>query len=35
MEMEIVKGKQSKVKNTLSEMKSLLHGINRGDKEED
>ena len=35
MEMEIIKGNQSEIKNTWSEMKSLLDVINRVDKEED
>ena len=35
MEMEIIKGNQSEMKNTLSEIKSILYGINRVDKEED
>ena len=34
MEMEIIKGNQSEM-NTLSEMKSILNGINRVNKEED
>ena len=34
MEMEIMKGNQSEMKNTSSEMKSILEGINRVDKEE-
>ena len=28
VEMEIIKGNQSKMKNTLSEMRSMLNGIN-------
>ena len=35
MEIEIIKRDQSEMKNTLSEMKSILDGINRADKEED
>ena len=35
MEIEIIKGNQSEMRNTLSEMKSILEGINRVDKEED
>ena len=35
MEMEIIKGNQSEMKNTLSEMKSILNGINEVIKEED
>ena len=33
--MEIIKGNQSEMKNTVSEMKIILEGINRVDKEED
>ena len=33
--MEIIKGNQSEMKNTLFEMKNILQGINRVDKEED
>ena len=33
--MEIIKGNQSEMKNALSEMKSILEGINRVNKEED
>ena len=29
MEMEIIKGNQSEMKNTLSEMRSILNGINK------
>ena len=32
IEMEIIKGNQSEMNNTLSEMKSILEGINRVDK---
>ena len=35
MEMQIIKGNQSEMKNTLSEIKSRLGGINRVHKEED
>ena len=35
IEMEIIKGNQSEIKNSLSEMKSRLEGINRVDKESD
>ena len=39
MEMEIIKEKQSEMKNTLSEMRSILNVINKGinkvNKEED
>ena len=39
MEMEIIRGNQSEMENTLSEMRSILHGINKGinemNKEED
>ena len=35
MEMGIIKGNQSQMKNTLSEMKSMLNGINGVNKEED
>ena len=35
MEIEIIKGNQSEMMNTLSEMKSMLEGINRVHKEED
>ena len=34
MKMEIIKGKQSEMRNTLSETKSILDGINRMEKEE-
>ena len=34
MEMEIIKENQSEMKNTLFEMKSILEGINRVDKED-
>ena len=34
MEMEIIKGNQSEMKNT-SEMRGILYGINRVNKEED
>ena len=34
MEMEIIKGNQSEIKNT-SKMKSILQGINRVDEGED
>ena len=30
IEMEIVKGNQSEMENTLSEMRSILNGINKG-----
>ena len=30
MEMEIIKGNQSEMKNTLSEMRSIFNGINKG-----
>ena len=33
--MEIIKGNQLEMKNTLSEMKSILEGINRVDEKED
>ena len=33
--MEIIKGNQSEMKNTLYEMKSILGGINRVDEKED
>ena len=32
MEMEIIKGNQSEMENTLSEMRSILNGINKGIK---
>ena len=35
MEMEIIKRNQSEMKNTLSEMRSILNGINKVNKEED
>ena len=35
MEIEIMKGNQSEMKNTLSEMKSTLEGINRVEEDED
>ena len=35
MELEIIKGNQSEIKNTLSEMRSVLNGINKVNKEED
>ena len=35
MEMEIIKGNQSEMKNTLSEMGSVLNGISIVSKEED
>ena len=35
MEMEIIKGNQSEMKNTISEMKSIFEGINRVEEEED
>ena len=39
MEMEIINGNQSEMKNTLSEMRSIVNGINKGinkvNKEED
>ena len=39
MEVEIIKGNQAEMKNTLSEMRSILSGINKGrskvNKEED
>ena len=34
MEMKIIKGNQSEMKNTLSEIKIILGGINRVGKEE-
>ena len=33
--MEIIKGNQAEMKNTFSEMKKILNGINRVNKEED
>ena len=30
MEMEIIKGNQSEMENTLTEMRSILNGINEG-----
>ena len=35
MEMKIIRENQSEMKNTLSEMRSILNGINRVNKEED
>ena len=35
MEIDIIKRNQSEMKNTLSEIKSILEYINREDKEED
>ena len=35
MEMEIIKWNQSEIKNTLSEIRSILSGINKVNKEED
>ena len=35
MEMKIIKGNQSEMKNTLFEMKSILDGVNKVDKEEE
>ena len=35
MEIEIIKENLSKIKNTLSEMKNILEGINRMNKEQD
>ena len=35
MELEIIKENQSEMKNTLSEMKSILKGINRVNEKED
>ena len=35
MEMENIKWNQSGMKNTLSELKSMLEGINKVDKKED
>ena len=35
MEMEIIKGNQPEMKNTLSEMGSVLNGISIVNKEED
>ena len=34
MEIKIIKGNQSEMKNTLYEMMSILEGINRVDEEE-
>ena len=33
--MEMIKGNQSEMKNAISEMKSILEGINRVDEVED
>ena len=35
MEIEIIKGNQSEMENTLSEMRSILNGINKVNKEKD
>ena len=35
IEMEVIKGNQSEMKNTLSEMGSILNGINKVNKKED
>ena len=35
IDMEIIKGNQLEMKNTLSEMRSILNGTNRMNKEED
>ena len=35
MEMQIIKGNQSEMKNTLSEMRSMVNGINKMNKEKD